>query len=66
VVLLALLGCLGLDLMLALVQAGAGARTWVALPAAPWYILWKVGVQIRALGSVLRHDTQYAPTARDS
>jgi cellulose synthase/poly-beta-1,6-N-acetylglucosamine synthase-like glycosyltransferase len=65
VVLLALLGCLGLDLMLALVQAGAGARTWIALLAAPWYILWKVGVQLRALGSVLRRDTEYAPTARD-
>jgi len=47
-----------------LVQARAGVRTWVALVAAPWYLVWKAMVQVRALASVLRRETYYPPTAR--
>jgi cellulose synthase/poly-beta-1,6-N-acetylglucosamine synthase-like glycosyltransferase len=48
----------------ALVQAGAGARTWLALLAAPWYLAWKAVVQLRAVASVFRRDDYYPPTAR--
>jgi len=47
-----------------LIQARAGVRTWLALLAAPWYLGWKLVVQLRALASVLRHDDYYPPTAR--
>jgi cellulose synthase/poly-beta-1,6-N-acetylglucosamine synthase-like glycosyltransferase len=55
---------LGLVLATGLVQARAGLRTWLALVAAPWYVIWKAAVQLRALASVLRRDTYYPPTAR--
>jgi glycosyltransferase involved in cell wall biosynthesis len=55
---------LALSLMTGLVQARAGIRTWLALLAAPWYLVWKAVVQIRALASVLRRDDYYPPTAR--
>ena len=32
--------------------------------AAPWYLVWKAVVQLRALASVLRRDDYYPPTAR--
>ena len=47
-----------------LIQARAGPRTWLALLAAPWYVGWKLVVQLRALASVLRRDDYYPPTAR--
>jgi cellulose synthase/poly-beta-1,6-N-acetylglucosamine synthase-like glycosyltransferase len=55
---------LGLTLVLGLIQARAGLRTWMALLTAPWYIAWKAVVQLRALASVVRRDTYYGPTAR--
>jgi cellulose synthase/poly-beta-1,6-N-acetylglucosamine synthase-like glycosyltransferase len=51
-------------LVTGLIQAGAGARTWLALLAAPWYLAWKAVVQLRALASVFRRDDYYPPTAR--
>jgi len=60
----ALLALLALTLVVGLVQARAGLRTWLALAAAPWYVLWKVGVQLRAIASVRRGQANYAPTAR--
>jgi hypothetical protein len=60
----ALLLLLGAVLAVALVQARAGLGTWLALLAAPWYVLWKLGVQARALASVRRGQTTYGPTAR--
>jgi cellulose synthase/poly-beta-1,6-N-acetylglucosamine synthase-like glycosyltransferase len=39
-------------LAVALAEAGAGARTWLALAIAPWYLLWKALVQVRALLSL--------------
>jgi cellulose synthase/poly-beta-1,6-N-acetylglucosamine synthase-like glycosyltransferase len=53
-----------LTLVIGLVQAGAGLRTWLALLAAPWYVAWKAAVQLRALASVLRRRDYYPPTAR--
>jgi hypothetical protein len=47
-----------------LIQARAGLLTWLALLAAPWYLVWKAVVQVRALTSVLRREEAYGPTAR--
>src|SRR4051794_31415320 len=51
-------------LVTGLIQARARARTWLALLAAPWYLVWKTVVQLRALASLLRRDDYYGPTAR--
>jgi cellulose synthase/poly-beta-1,6-N-acetylglucosamine synthase-like glycosyltransferase len=55
---------LALVVVVGLVQARAGLRTWLALLAAPWYLGWKTVVQLRALASLLRRETYYPPTAR--
>ena len=55
---------LAVTLLTGLVQARAGLRTWLALLVAPWYLVWKTVVQLRALVSVLRRDDYYEPTAR--
>jgi cellulose synthase/poly-beta-1,6-N-acetylglucosamine synthase-like glycosyltransferase len=52
------------SLLIGLIQARAGLRTWLALGAAPWYLVWKAVVQLRALASVVRGDQHYGPTAR--
>lgn len=57
-------GMLVLALLTGLIQARAGVRTWLALCVAPWYLVWKAVVQLRALASVLRRDDYYGPTAR--
>lgn len=59
------LGLLALALVTGLVQGRVGARTWLALATAPWYVLWKAAVQARALASVLRRRQEYGPTARN-
>jgi hypothetical protein len=51
-------------ILVGLIQARAGLRTWLALLAAPWYLGWKAVIQLRALASVLRRDDYYPPTAR--
>jgi hypothetical protein len=58
------LALLALALVTGLVQARAGLRTWLALSAAPWYLVWKAVVQLRAVASVLRRDVSYGPTTR--
>lgn len=58
------LAALVLTLVTGLVQARVGARTWLALAGAPWYVAWKMVVQARALVSVLRNTGYYGPTAR--
>lgn len=58
------LAALAGTLAIGLIQARAGLRTWLALLAAPWYLVWKTIVQIRALISVLRRNDYYGPTAR--
>jgi cellulose synthase/poly-beta-1,6-N-acetylglucosamine synthase-like glycosyltransferase len=55
---------LALVLVIGLIQAQAGPRTWLALLLAPWYVAWKAAVQLRALVSVLRRRDYYPPTAR--
>jgi cellulose synthase/poly-beta-1,6-N-acetylglucosamine synthase-like glycosyltransferase len=55
---------LALAVVIGLVQARAGLRTWLALLAAPWFLAWKTVVQLRAFASVLRRETYYPPTAR--
>jgi cellulose synthase/poly-beta-1,6-N-acetylglucosamine synthase-like glycosyltransferase len=55
---------LALVILIGLIQARAGLRTWVALLIAPWYLGWKAVVQVRALASVLRREDYYPPTAR--
>jgi hypothetical protein len=57
-------GLLVLALVTGLIQARAGLRTWLALLVAPWYLVWKTVVQLRALASVARRDDYYGPTAR--
>jgi hypothetical protein len=63
-VLLAGLGVLAVTLVVGLVQAGAGLRTWMALLAAPWYVAWKLGVQVRAVTRLSRPQSVDVPTAR--
>ena len=58
------LAVLALALLTGLIQARAGLRTWLALCAAPWYLVWKAVVQLRAVASVLRRDDYHGPTAR--
>lgn len=58
------LALLAVALLTGLVQARAGLRTWLALGAAPWYLLWKATVQVQALASLARRDRSYGPTAR--
>jgi hypothetical protein len=52
-------------LVIGLVEARAGWRTWAALASAPWYVLWKVGVQVKAALSVRRRQVFYPPTVRE-
>lgn len=47
-----------------LIQARVGLRTWLVLCIAPWYLVWKAVVHVRALSSVLRRQDAYGPTAR--
>jgi cellulose synthase/poly-beta-1,6-N-acetylglucosamine synthase-like glycosyltransferase len=58
------LAVFALAVLTGLIQARAGLRTWLALCAAPWYLVWKAVVQARALASVLRRDDYFGPTAR--
>jgi hypothetical protein len=58
------LAALALAVATGLIQARVGLRTWLALCAAPWYLVWKAVVQLRALTSVLRRQDAYGPTAR--
>jgi cellulose synthase/poly-beta-1,6-N-acetylglucosamine synthase-like glycosyltransferase len=55
---------LGAVVVTGLIQARAGARTWLALLVAPWYLAWKAAVQLRAIARVFRRDDYYPPTAR--
>lgn len=55
---------LALALLTGLIQARAGLRTWLALCAAPWYMVWKAAIQLRAAANILRRHDYYGPTAR--
>jgi hypothetical protein len=51
-------------LCLGLLQVRAPAGAWLALLAAPVYVLFKVWVQCRALATVLRRDRSFPATPR--
>jgi hypothetical protein len=52
------------SLVVALLQSRATLRTWLSLLAAPWYLPWKLVVQLRAV-TRLRHAASVdVPTAR--
>ncbi|HEX5496878.1 MAG TPA: glycosyltransferase family 2 protein [Mycobacteriales bacterium] len=59
------LGLLVLAVVTGLVQARADRGTWLALLAAPWYVLFKLAVQLRALASLRRPGTEYGATPRE-
>jgi cellulose synthase/poly-beta-1,6-N-acetylglucosamine synthase-like glycosyltransferase len=61
---LGLLAVLVGALLIALAEARAGRRTWLALAIAPWYIPWKAIVQVRALLSLRRGVRTYGATPR--
>ncbi len=52
-------------LLVGLVQSRASWRTWLGLAIAPWYVPWKVLIQLRALTSVRRRVDNYGATPRD-
>lgn len=55
---------LALTIVTGLIQARAHLRTWLALVAAPWYVVFKAIVQLRAVASLMRRERYYGPTAR--
>jgi hypothetical protein len=57
---------LALDVVIALIESGASWRTWLALLAAPLYLLWKAGIQIAAFINLRNAGRAYRPTQRDS
>jgi hypothetical protein len=58
-------GLLAVTVLTGLVQSRAGARTWLALAAAPWYMMFKLAVQARALATLRRPGTEFGATPRD-
>lgn len=58
------LGVLVLTLITGLIQSRARARTWLALGCAPWYVVFKANVQVRAILSLARRQRVYGPTVR--
>lgn len=55
---------LALTIVTGLIQARAHLRTWLALVAAPWYVVFKAIVQLRAVASLMHRERYYGPTAR--
>lgn len=61
------IGLLGADVIISLIQARASSRTWLSLLAAPWYVVWKGWIQVRAVVRAIRApDTDFPPTAREA
>ena len=63
-VLVGLVLILGVDEVIALASSEAPAATWFALLAAPFYVLWKGWIQLRALLGVGKANRPYEPTRR--
>jgi 1,2-diacylglycerol 3-beta-glucosyltransferase len=57
---------LAVVLGIALVQSRSSARTWLALVVAPWYVAWKLAVQLRAIAGLIGARTTYGPTERQA
>ena len=51
-------------LVVSLVEAGAGLRTWLGLVIAPLYVPWKAFIQLRALTRVRRKEEVFGATPR--
>ena len=60
----AMVGLLGLDIVVALIEAKAGIKVWLALLLAPAFILWKGWIQLRAVLRVGSADRPFEPTSR--
>ncbi len=58
-----LLGLIGADVVIALTEAGAGAKAWTTLALAPAYVPWKAMLQVRAI--LDRGNHPFEPTVRD-
>ncbi len=56
---------LGVDVLAAMAAARLPASAYLALLAAPWYLAWKVPVQLRAVASVRRRETDFPAMPRD-
>lgn len=55
---------LAISLVVAAIEARLSPRIVVAMIAAPWYVGWKVGVQLRALLLARRPPAEFGATAR--
>lgn len=56
---------LGVDVGIALFEARAPLATWLSLVVAPFYILWKVGLQAVAIVRWRQASESYEPTSRE-
>jgi hypothetical protein len=65
IVALALFGALAVDVAIALIETRAPWQTWASLIAAPFYILWKAVLQVRAVARVRSANQAYEPTPRE-
>ncbi len=52
------------SVVIGLIEARAGRRAWAALAMAPWYLFWKVSVQLRAAAAVRRREQHFPATIR--
>ena len=55
---------MGLDEVVALIEAKAGFKVWLALLLAPAFVLWKGWIQMRALLQLGSAERAYEPTPR--
>jgi hypothetical protein len=61
---LGLIGLMALDEVVALLEARAGIKVWLALLLAPFFIVWKGWVQVKALSQIRSAEKAYEPTPR--
>jgi hypothetical protein len=62
---LALVAAITVDVVIALIQARAASTVWLALLAAPAYVVWKAWVQAQAIRRLGRAHEPYEPTPRE-
>ena len=56
---------LALDVAIALIEARAPLATWLSLVVAPFYIIWKTGLQAVAIVRWRQASEAYEPTSRE-
>jgi cellulose synthase/poly-beta-1,6-N-acetylglucosamine synthase-like glycosyltransferase len=64
IVALILVAIMALDEVIALIEAKAGPKVWLALLLAPAFVLWKGWIQLRALVQIGSAERAYEPTPR--